>query len=95
MRVRVAVERPTWLLAREPYYAGWRATVDGRATAIHPAAGFLLAVLVDRGTHEVELRYREPGLWIGALLAAMAAVALPLVLRRVVGPPTAAAPRAA
>src|SRR5262249_19720696 len=61
-RLRVSVARPTWLGAREPFYRGWRATVDGAEATIHPAGGIFLALLVASGRHDVELTYGEPGL---------------------------------
>jgi uncharacterized membrane protein YfhO len=67
---------------REPYYANWYATVDGRSATVRLAAGFLLAVLIDAGSHEVWLGYREPGLVPGALVALGALLRLPPVLRR-------------
>jgi hypothetical protein len=90
-RLRVAVARPTWLVAREPYYPGWRVTVDVQPARVEPAGGFFLGVLIERGTHEVVLAYREPGLWVGVVLALLVAGALPFVLRAAVGRPDAAA----
>jgi hypothetical protein len=90
-RIRVTVTRPTWLLVREPYYAHWRSTIDGRPAAVLPAAGFLIGVLVDAGTHDVHIEYREPGLLLGAILAALAMIGLPLTMRRLAPRPVAAA----
>jgi hypothetical protein len=84
-RLRVTVDRPTWLVAREPYYANWEATVDGRRATVHPAAGFLLAFLVDAGRHEVRLRYREPGLATGVAVAVAGAALLAFAFRRLSG----------
>jgi hypothetical protein len=80
--LRVAVDRPTWLAARQPYYRNWRATVDGRSATIHPAGGFFLGFLVERGQHEVVLTYEEPGLLPGVVVATLTAVLLPGLLRR-------------
>ncbi len=70
-RLRVSVDRPTWLIAREPYYANWTAAIDGGATAIVPAGGFFLGVLIPAGAHEVALEYREPRLAPGLAIAAL------------------------
>jgi uncharacterized membrane protein YfhO len=83
VRARVTVARPTWLVLREPYYANWRATVDGRRTEIFPAGGFLMALLVDAGTHDVRVEYHERGLLPGVVVALLAAIALPIAVRRV------------
>ncbi len=81
--VLVTVSRPTWLVLREPYYANWRATVDGRAVTLVPAGAFMMALLVDAGTHEVRVAYHERGILVGVLVAALAAVVLPFAVRRV------------
>ena len=75
-RLRVAVDRPTWLVAREPFYRNWRATVDGATATIRPAGGFFLAVLVGAGDHEVEFVYREPGIATGAAIGVLVAIGL-------------------
>jgi hypothetical protein len=79
--LRVSVDRPTWLAVRQPYYRNWRATVDGGSAPIHPAGGFFLALLVDRGEHEVALSYEEPGLFPAVAMAVITAVLFPLSLR--------------
>ncbi len=80
-RLSVRVDRPTWLLARETYAAGWRATIDGQPAALYPAAALFLAVQVPPGDHQVILAYREAGLLPGALLTLATLVGLPLALR--------------
>jgi hypothetical protein len=82
LRARVTVARPTWLVVREPYYRNWRAAVDGRPAQVYPAGGFLLAMLVDAGTHDVQAAYHERGFLPGVIVAALAVVFLPLALRR-------------
>lgn len=84
--LRARVARPTWLVARDPFHPSWEATIDGAPAAIVPAAGFLQAVLVPAGDHQIVLRYREHGLARGALLLAATLLGLPLVLRALVRP---------
>jgi hypothetical protein len=85
-RLDVTVGRPTWLVAREPYYRGWEVTVDGRPVPVHRAGGFFLGVLVPPGAREIALTYRQRGLGGGALVALMTLVALPWAFRRLPGP---------
>jgi hypothetical protein len=81
-RLAVAVDRPTWLVARDPYYGRWTATIDGAPAAVHPAGGIFLAVRVPAGRHEVQLRYDDPGLRIGTIVALVAMlVATPVFAR--------------
>ncbi|MGZ6124606.1 MAG: hypothetical protein ACXWLR_06575, partial [Myxococcales bacterium] len=58
------------LLIAEHYEPGWRATIDGVRAETVQADLSALALVVPAGKHAVELRYRPPWLWTGALLAA-------------------------
>jgi len=80
--LRVAVDRPTWLAIRQPYYRNWRVSIDGRSAPIFPAGGFFLGVLAERGEHEVILAYEEPGLLPGVAVAVVTVILLPTLLRR-------------
>jgi hypothetical protein len=80
--LRVSVDRPTWLVARQPYYRNWRAMIDGDPATVHPAGGFFLGVLVGRGAHDVIFDYEEPGLFVGIMIAAATLLILPALLRR-------------
>jgi hypothetical protein len=72
--------RGRFLLARESWRRGWRATVDGKRVPVYPAAGVFFAVPVPPGPHEVALTYTQAGLGLGLgcaalwLLGAVAAV---------------------
>jgi membrane protein YfhO len=81
-RLRVRVDRPTWLVARDAYRGGWRATVDGRAAAIVPAAGFFMGVLVPAGTHDVTVVYEEPLLRTGLVVLLLTTALAPAWLAR-------------
>jgi hypothetical protein len=71
-----------WLLAHDAWSPGWTATIDGAATAIHPAAGMFFALVVPSGQHEVVLRYRAPGLRAGLAIAAIWALAAAIAVTR-------------
>ena len=59
VRARVEVARPTWLVAREPYFRSWRRD-DRRAPGADLSRGaFMMGVLVDGGSHDVRIEYRE------------------------------------
>jgi hypothetical protein len=45
------------VLLGDSYYPGWRAKVDGRPTEIQAAYGVVRGVVVDAGTHEIDMRY--------------------------------------
>ncbi len=85
-RLRVHVDRPTWLAARQPFYRNWRAWVDERPAEIYPAGGFLLALLVNAGSHDVVLSYEEPGFFWGCVVAVLSVLLL-FTSIRVLTPP--------
>ena len=60
----------------QPFYPGWRATVDQQKAQIYRADYLLQAVPVTAGTHRLELNYRLPLLpMIVSLLAAVSCLA--------------------
>ncbi|MCF8033516.1 MAG: YfhO family protein [Desulfarculaceae bacterium] len=73
-RIKVKAERPGWLVISQGAYHGWSARLDGRPAPIRKAYGFLQAIAVPAGDHEVSLSYGEP------LVAASLAVPPLLVL---------------
>ena len=63
-----------WLVIAENHVPGWSATVDGRSAGILRANGMHMAIEVPRsGTHDVEIRYRPPGMLAGAWISAAVA----------------------
>jgi uncharacterized membrane protein YfhO len=54
----------------ETYFPGWVATVDENPTPIHESYSMLRGVVVERGRHRIEMRYRPASVyWGGALTA--------------------------
>lgn len=53
------------------YLPGWRAEVDGEKADLFSANGFLTALYLTGGDHEVVLSYRPPGLVAGAALSSI------------------------
>lgn len=77
-----------YLVLADAWYPGWEVTVDGAAADPVRAWGFLRAVRVGAGHHEVTWRYRPRSLMLGMLLTVLSAafvfgVLLGAVLRRV------------
>jgi hypothetical protein len=61
------------------YLPGWNARVDGAETPVFSADGFLSAIYLPAGDHEVELTYRQPGLVVGGWISAVSLIALALL----------------
>lgn len=70
IEVTARLERSGLLVISEAWFPGWNATVDGEPAEVVRADGLLLGVPLVPGEHQVELRYRPPGLVLGALATA-------------------------
>jgi uncharacterized membrane protein YfhO len=82
-RYDVVLDGQGYLVTRDSYARGWRATVDGYEAPVLRADGKHRAVRVAGGRHEVVLRYHPPFLVPGiALTGASLLVALVLIARR-------------
>jgi hypothetical protein len=75
-------DRAALLVVTDPWYPGWKATVDGKEAEIHRVDYLLRGVRVPAGAHRVELTY-EPAswrlAWIVSLLGLLALSAAALV----------------
>jgi len=74
-RYEVELDGAGYLVTRDSFAPGWKATVDGGAAPVLRANGKHRAVAVPAGRHVVELRYRPPGLAVGLTMMALAAAA--------------------
>ena len=61
-----------YLLMAIPYSTGWRAFIDDEKAEVLLADRAFMALKVEEGSHDIELRYCTPGLGIGALISLMA-----------------------
>ncbi len=62
------------VILTDTYYPGWRATVDGQSAEIHEVYGGVRGVIVEAGSHVIEMRYRPWSVLAGLLLTLAAAV---------------------
>jgi hypothetical protein len=76
MLLRTSGGDDTILVISIDYLPGWGARIDGAETAIFSAYGFLNALYLPAGEHEVELAYRPPGLAAGIPISAVSLAAL-------------------
>ena len=75
----ITVDEATTLTIRDPFAAGWRATVNGSSRAIARTAEGHRAVPLDKGKNQVRMSYEPPGLRAGigiSLTAFMACLGL-------------------
>jgi hypothetical protein len=87
VRIEAEASGPSILLVRNAWDEGWSATLDGHSVPVLRADGFLQAIALPPGRHDVWLTYREPAIGIGVALSGIAwlgfAVALVFVIVRV------------
>jgi hypothetical protein len=67
--LRCQAVRSGYAVLLDEWTRGWSATVDGVAAPLERADVLLRAVPIPAGDHRVELRYRTPGLRLGAALS--------------------------
>jgi hypothetical protein len=67
----VSSVRDGMLVVSQAWFPGWTATVDGRSAPVVRVDGLVQGVPVGPGRHHVTLRYRAPGLGLGAALSAV------------------------
>ncbi|MCL4509255.1 MAG: YfhO family protein [Chloroflexi bacterium] len=75
---------PSYLLLRQSWYPGWKATVDGHRVPIYRADLALQAVPVPAGRHTVRVWYAPASVWLGAIASVIATIllaGLPWLLR--------------
>ncbi|MBI4860115.1 MAG: hypothetical protein HY815_07600 [Candidatus Riflebacteria bacterium] len=64
----VNLRAPGWMVFPDLFYPGWEAHIDGVAAPLSPACGFLQAVEVPAGIHEIRMVF-DPGVFrLGALI---------------------------
>jgi hypothetical protein len=75
--VRAESDRPALLVLKEAWYPGWRAEVDGRPQPCVAANGWMRAVPIGAGAHEVVFSYRSR--WLRGGMALGVATVLCLI----------------
>ncbi len=80
-------DRPCWLLLKETFHPGWRATLDGEPVETRMLAPSFVGVQVSAGHHQVLFQYTPPpwrlwGLLAGVLVLVLAAAAERIHARR-------------
>ena len=65
----ITITDPGRLIFSIPYDSGWTLYVDGEETGITPFRDAFIGVYLQEGEHEICLKYKTPGLGIGALIS--------------------------
>jgi hypothetical protein len=79
LQVSAEMECRGMVIVGDTNYPGWQATIDGHPARILETYGFLRAVVVDRGTHRIEMRYRPTSVYLGAALTSVGLIGALLI----------------
>ena len=70
------------LVVADTFFPGWHATVDGKSTPVLETYGALRGIVVDKGVHEIEMRFRPASVYLGAFLTMLGTVVAGFAWRR-------------
>ena len=74
--ITATATRPGYLILDDSAYPGWEVTVDGHASRWHDANENFRAVALPAGRHTVVFRYRPSSVYDGAIVSAVALLAI-------------------
>jgi hypothetical protein len=74
--VEFVADRSCWLMLKQTFHPGWRATLDGRPATTHMLAPSFVGLEVSPGQHRAELRYQSGPLRAWLRVAGLVALAL-------------------
>lgn len=76
INLSVTTKAGSWMVARQTYFPGWQARVDGERTRLWRADSAFQAVRVPAGTHTVRLDYRPRLIPVGAAVSGASVLVL-------------------
>ncbi|BBD47921.1 membrane protein [Lactobacillus paragasseri] len=73
---KVTIDKSQNLVTTIPYSKGWQAKVDGKPVKINRTLGVFIGLKMKPGTHQITLKYRTPGVLVGAILSIIGIISL-------------------
>ncbi|GAB2064726.1 YfhO family protein [Lactobacillus paragasseri] len=73
---KVTIDKNQNLVTTIPYSKGWQAKVDGKPVKINRTLGVFIGLKMKPGTHQITLKYRTPGVLVGAILSIIGIISL-------------------
>jgi uncharacterized membrane protein YfhO len=70
------------VIVTDSFFPGWRATVDGKSTPIYEVDGGVRGIVVEKGAHEIDMKYRPWTVFGGGAMTLLAAAIVALVCAR-------------
>ncbi|MCQ2505884.1 MAG: YfhO family protein [Lachnospiraceae bacterium] len=69
IKASISNDEDSTLFLTIPYNSGWKATIDGEKVEIYKLFDTLMGIDLEKGTHEVMLKYEVVGLKLGILVS--------------------------
>jgi hypothetical protein len=73
VRIDAQMQCRGMVILTDTWFPGWIATVDGKRAKIERAYGVVRGVVVEPGSHIIEMRYRPVSVYLGAAVSLLAA----------------------
>jgi hypothetical protein len=73
LRITVTMQCRGMVIVTDTWFPGWRAWVDGKPVSIEQADGGVRGIVVEGGSHVIEMRYLPASILIGALMTILSA----------------------
>lgn len=80
--IRVTMACRGMVVLNDNWYPGWRASIDGTGVPIYSAYMTMRGVVVESGTHQIEMLYRPRSLYLGLVLFVLGLGTTILLVRR-------------
>ena len=74
LRITATLTCRGMVILTDTWFPGWIATVDGKSSRIYEAYGGVRGVMVDQGSHVIEMKYRPVSVYLGGGMTALAAL---------------------
>jgi hypothetical protein len=82
IHIQARLECRGMIIVTDSFFPGWRATVDGKSTPIYEVDGGVRGIVVEKGAHEIDMRYRPWTVFAGGAMTLFAAALVALVCAR-------------
>lgn len=82
MEVRTSSAAPSILVSSDPYYPGWKVSVDGQSARLLRADYAIRGVELSAGQHLVRFEFRPRSYYYGAIISAIALLALVFIVSK-------------
>ncbi len=74
LRITATLKCRGMVVLTDTWFPGWRAAVDGKTARIYEVYGGVRGVMVDQGSHLIEMKYRPLSVYLGAGMTVFAAL---------------------